>query len=212
MAINFMETRPDTDWYPGRVHHRHWKHEWQPVFGTENPYHCFNPGQIFRREYVDRFMRFSKRDEMLARAERSAAPVLEEMIFATLAVTLGCNPRIHPGSQIPPARDLASQVSAIRWRKRHSPREIQRCLDDPHAFLLHPIPMRMDAPERQLIRGLRNGERVDLDRYQRAYESSIARERASVMAAKERLAALAQTVRWKLRRRPGESAPAGPRP
>lgn len=199
MAINFMETRADTDWHPGQLQHRHWTREWQPIFGTENPYHCFNPGQVFRREYVDRFMRFPKRDELMARAERSRAPVLEEMILPTLAVSLDCRPRSHPGSQVPPARNLESQVSAIRWRKRHSPREIERFLHDPDAFLLHPISMSVDAPERRFARALREGERVDVDESQRAFESSVSREWAAARAPKAQLDRLARKVRARMR-------------
>lgn len=200
MAINFSETYPDTDWRPGRRHHYHWRQVWQPIFGTENPYHCFNPGQIFRRDYVERFMTFSKRHDLLTRTERSMLPVLEEMIFPTLAMTLECNPRMHPGSQVPPARDIQSQESAIRWEKRHSPREICRHVDDPHAFLIHPVPMTRDAPERTFVLAIQRGGAVDVGEYQHAFESSLVQgppPRAATVA--ERTRTLATAVYGKLR-------------
>ena len=171
MANNFMETPPGTDWPTGRFHWLKWKQVWQPIFGTRNPYGCFNPGQVFRREYVERLMAFPKLPELLAAIERSHMPAMEEMIYPTLAVALDAAPLRHPGSQVPPRWDIPGQTSALRVMKRHSPADIRAYLADPNVHLIHPVPLDMAAPERQLVRMLRDGRPVDYAAFQKAFDA-----------------------------------------
>ena len=163
MGVLFRRVEKDTEWITGRRFHYVWRRAWQPIFEVEHPYGCFCPGQVFRGEYVERLLRFPRLDELFERIERSRLRDLEELIWATLAVTLECNPRRYP--------DAVS--ASVRYRKRHAPGEIRAYLDDPDVFLLHPVPMSLDAPERRLIRLLREGAPVDFDALQEAFEQEI---------------------------------------
>jgi hypothetical protein len=73
------------------------------------------------------------------------------MVWATMAVTLECAPREYPWSV----------GTAVRYLKRHSPADIRDYLADPDVFFIHPVTMRLDAPERRFIRSLREGQPVD---------------------------------------------------
>jgi hypothetical protein len=159
MATEFSEIPPSTTWRPGRRFHYKWSSIWQPLFGTENPFGCFNPGQAFGRQYVERLMQFPKLDELRARIERSHLPFLEEMVFPTLAVVLDCAPM---RSRIP-------DQSAIRFLGYQSPAEILGYRDNPDVFLIHPVAMNVDSPERELVRTFRRGQTVDLDEFQTAF-------------------------------------------
>lgn len=161
MAVLFREIPPWTNWKTGRRFHTKWERIWQPIFGTNYPYGCFNPAQVFRYDYVERLMSFPKLDELLSRIDHTSLFCIEEMVYATLAVTLVCEPR----------RYAEPWSSAIRYRKRHSPHEIRAYLGDPDVFFIHPVPVDMDAPERRLLAALRDGTRVDFDEFQAAFDS-----------------------------------------
>jgi hypothetical protein len=161
MAVLFRNVPPDTRWVTGRRFHLKWRNLWQPIFGTDIPYGCFNPGQTFRREYAERLLKFPKLEELLRRIERSSLRDLEEMVWATMAVTLECAPREYPWSV----------ATAVRYVKRHSPVDIQNYLADPDVFFIHPVTMRLDAPERRLIRLLREGQPVDYAILQREFDA-----------------------------------------
>ncbi|MFN8473400.1 MAG: hypothetical protein U0822_14515 [Anaerolineae bacterium] len=161
MAVLFREITPQLDWVPGQNFLRKWKTVWQPIFDIPSPYGCFNPGQVFRREYAERLMRFPKLDELLTRMERSSLNTLCEIVWATMAVTLDCDPIRFP----------QPNQSAIRYLVRHSPDDIRRWLSDPNVYMLHPIVMDMDAPGRRMIRDLRDGCAVDFDAYQTEFDS-----------------------------------------
>jgi hypothetical protein len=168
MAVEFNEIPPDTTWKPGRRFHLKWPTIWQPIFGTRNPFGCFNPGQVFGRQYVERLMQFPKLEELRRRVERSHLSFLEEMIFPTLAVVLDCKPRRMP---IP-------DQSAIRFLGYHAPEEIDRYRHDPDMYLIHPVSMMVDAPDREMIRAVMNGDGVDLSAFQAAYVQRQPRQAA----------------------------------
>jgi len=159
MGTEFSEIRPSTTWTTGRQFHYKWKRIWQPLFGTEYPYGCFNPGQVFRRQYVERFMSFPRLDELRRRIEHSHRPNLEELVFPTMAVVLDCAPR----------RWLVRDQTAVRFAGYQSPGEMLTYRDDPHAFLVHPVTMDADAPSRALVRHLLAGENVDRRAYEREF-------------------------------------------
>ena len=161
MSVLFREIDLVDPWIPGRMFHSKWERVWQPIFGTRYPYGCFNPGQTFRREYAERLLQFPRLEELLSRIDRSSLHNLEELVWASLAVTLECRPRAFP----------ETMENAVRYLKRHSPRDIRGWLADPDVYFIHPITMEMDAPERRLIRDLAHGQRVDFDAYQRAFET-----------------------------------------
>jgi hypothetical protein len=159
MAVEFNEIPPDTNWKPGRRFHLKWKSIWQPIFGTHYPFGCFNPGQVFGRTFVERIMQFPRLAELRTRVERSHFPFLEEMIFPTLAVALDCAPRRMP---------LPDQ-SAIRFLGYHPPQEIDAYRRDPDVFMIHPVTMHVDSPEREMLRAVVRGGGVDVAAYQSAF-------------------------------------------
>lgn len=161
MSVLFREIDPLDPWVPGRVFHYKWERIWQPIFGTRYPWGCFNPGQVFRRAYADRLMQFPKLDELLWRIDRSSLHNLEEIVWATMAVTLECQPRCFP---YPVQR-------AVRYLQPHTPDDIRYWLSNPNVYFVHPITMDMNAPDRQLIRELKEGQRVDFDRFQAAFDT-----------------------------------------
>jgi hypothetical protein len=157
--VDFSEIPPSTNWKPGRRFHYKWASVWQPLFGTPNPFGCFNPGQAFGHEYIERLMRFPRLAELRHRIARSHLPFLEEMVFPTLAVILECAPLRAP---------LPDQ-SAIRFLGFQSPAEILRYRDDPDVFMIHPVAMNVDSAERELVRALRKGETVDPAAFEAAF-------------------------------------------
>jgi hypothetical protein len=130
-----------------RINHG-WRRWWQQLFGTGCPSFAVNPGMVFRREYVDKTLRFSMSPAIIKRAARSRIYGIEEFIYPTLAVTLGCNPVSNPGS----------------WGigGERTPTEIRWCLGDTDVFLLHKVRMDLDIPERRIIREIALGHEPDL--------------------------------------------------
>jgi hypothetical protein len=91
------------------------------------------------------------------------------MVFPTLAIVLDCNPRRLP---IP-------DQSAIRFLGYHSPEEIDRYRRDPDMFLIHPVAMTVDAPDREMLRAVMNGGSIDIAAYQSAFVERQPRQAAS---------------------------------
>jgi hypothetical protein len=152
MAGGYLEVPPR--WYPEwdevrRINYS-WKRRWQSLYDLPHPSWGFNPGTVFRREYVERVWRFAKTSRILKRGERSRIYGIEEFIFSTLARRLGSNPIRHPGS--------LGLVSGYP-----SPETFQRCFEDPNVFLLHKVGMEMDSPDRQIVRDVRNGRTPDFN-------------------------------------------------
>lgn len=162
MAVDFNEILPSTTWKPGRRFHYKWNSIWQPLLGTRNPFGCFNPGQTFGRQYIERLMEFPRLEELQQRVQRSHLPFLEEMLFPTLAVVLECAP----------LRARLPDRSAIRFIGYQTPTEIMRYRDDPDVFMIHPVTMEVDSAERKLVRALRSGESVDVAAAQAAFSES----------------------------------------
>jgi hypothetical protein len=158
MAVGFGEIPPSTTWLTGRRFHYKWASVWQPLLGTRYPYGCFNPGQVFRRHYVESLMRFPNLDELRRRIDQSHIPALEEMLYSTLAVALNCAPRPWPNP------------AAIRFLGPHSPVDIARYRARPDTFLIHPVTMRVDAPEREFVRALAEEKPADVALFQAAFE------------------------------------------
>jgi len=163
MATNFQEVPPTTDWQLGRRYHYKWRTIWQPLLGTANPFVCFNPGQVFRRDYVERVLAFPRLDALEDRIRRSSLPVLEEMVWPTLAVALGCSPVSNPGSR------------GIRNLRTHSPQQIAAYRADPDVQMIHPVHMDVAAPERRFVRRLALGQAADLAGFEASYRDYVTR-------------------------------------
>lgn len=136
-----------------------WQQEWEPLLGLEAPYHCINPGQTFRRDYVDAVLAWPRLAEALARAETSRMFALEELLWPSLAVALGLGGAWHPSSR-------SITVS------RHSPAQLLAYLDDPDCHFVHRAGKQPDDPERRFVRELSRGRRPDLNDYDDRYLQS----------------------------------------
>jgi len=130
-------------WEIGRYFLRHWR-EWQSLFGDVRPAGCFNPGQVFREDFVDRLLDFPMLNAILDKARGSRLPALEEVIYATLAVALDANPTTNPGS---------NAISLHIYDSRH----LSTFLKDPSIFLIHKVQMDVNSPDRMFLRAVRDG-------------------------------------------------------
>lgn len=148
MGAHFGEVLPTTPWRPGRRFHRKWAGAWQELFGLPHPFRAFNPGQVFARQYVRGFAEWSKRSRLMQAVESTRLDALDEIVWPTLAMTLGVGAVPHPSGR------------ALQLR-RHSPREIVDYAADPDVFLLHRVGMQPEAPDRRLVRQLAAGATVD---------------------------------------------------
>jgi hypothetical protein len=153
MATNFHEIfdspeRACADWHIGATFLRKWK-DWKDHFpGVIYPYGCLNPGQTVRKEFVDRLFQKNVLSEILAHAERSPLPTLEEVVWPTLAANYAVNPITNPGSH---GIRIGSFSSA----------EMKRFVQDPSVFLLHKMSMRVAAPDREFVRSIWGGGSID---------------------------------------------------
>jgi len=140
--------RFDSGWYVGASFLSKWK-TWSPHFpNLRYPYGCVNPGQVFRKEYVDRIFRRNILPEIMAHAERSALRSLEEVIWPTLAASYAINPIMNPGSH-------GIRIGSF------SSEEMKRFARDPNVFMLHKMSMRVSAPDREFVRSVWNGKKID---------------------------------------------------
>jgi hypothetical protein len=142
--FRFLTSSVIAKWEIGRYFVHHWR-KWQPLFGIVQPAGCFNPGQVFRRDFVDRILDFHLLSEILDAARISKLPTLEEIIYPTLAVALDTNPKTNPGSV---AIDL----------RIYDSRQLRTFLADPSVFLLHKVQMDINSPDRVFLRAVRNGD------------------------------------------------------
>lgn len=69
MGVRFQEVLPRTTWSTGKGFRSKWKRVWQPVFQTTNPFAAYNPGQVFRKEYVDKLMNREVQPDHCSRGE-----------------------------------------------------------------------------------------------------------------------------------------------
>ena len=138
VGAHLSQVLPDTPWRPGRRFHRAWSGPWQDVFDLPHPYRCFNPVQVFTAEYLRRFMEFPRRQALLDLIDATRLEAMEEIVWPTLAVTLGLSPRALPGGH------------ALRL-ERHAPRELGALVTDPDVHFVHKVGMSSHDLDRQLV-------------------------------------------------------------
>lgn len=144
MGAGYLVVAPEyPEWDCARRISYGWDRWWRPLFGTELPSWAFNPGLAFRREYAERARRFDRLPQILARAARSRIYGIEEWVYATLAVSLECNPIRNPGSAALQNRHLSAA-------------ELDAGLADPDVFVMHKIGRALDAPDRLALRRRRS--------------------------------------------------------
>lgn len=141
---------PDLKWRPGQRFLKEWNTGWSEVFGISTPYGCFNPGQVFRRSYVERFLNYPKFNDLIHLINQSSLSSLGEIIFTTMAHVLVSNPRRMPYHD-----------SAIRYRKPHSSQDVKFYLNHGNIYLIHPVPMEYNTQIRQFVRFLMEGKQKE---------------------------------------------------
>lgn len=146
-GYDYMATHkriPEPEWYPGLFMKRVWS-TWQPIFNTADFVGCFNPGQIFSRNFVKKILNYSKLGQIKKAIEETETFAVEEIIFPTLAETLGVKAKAYPDK----VQDW------IRYRPHFSANEIQHGIDsDMDCYLIHPIHRDMNDDARTYIRNL----------------------------------------------------------
>lgn len=115
-----------------------WKMRWQPLFGTDTPYWAFNPGQAFSRALVERILKHPQLDALMNIATRSRIWAIEEVVYPTLAVSVGAETIDYRGE-----RGLVFG--------HHTPAEIRDLAADPEVHWVHRVGMRLDASDRRAI-------------------------------------------------------------
>lgn len=171
------EVLPGTAWRPGRRFLPEWP-RWQPVVGLAHPWRCFNPVQAFSRRFVEAYLAWPHRSAVMGLAAASRVAALEEIVWPTVAASLGL--RLH---------DLGGG-DALRLRPP-SPYELRGHLADRAVYVVHKVRTAPDALERRLVLAHLRGEPVDWD----AAEHAAAREQRTPRQLAKRLRAAAAAHR-----------------
>ena len=145
MGTNFHKITKQTDWIIGRRFLYKWPKKFKHFFEIDSPYGSFNPGQVFRWEYVRDFVNDPMTEPLMEAVDKSKLAALEEVIFATYAVKVNANPICNPGSH-----------SLVH--RRHFMTEIQGYLQDPTVYLVHKIGMHLNDPDRVFLQQIRHGQ------------------------------------------------------
>jgi hypothetical protein len=140
MAAHFGSI--DSWWHPWSIGRRarwQWQRSgWAELLGTDRPYGAFGPGQVMSRRYVDRLLAHPRLPEIIDRAQRSRLRALVEIIYPTLAVSLGCAP----------VRNPASRAMLLR---RHSAAELLSYAEDPDVHLVHKVGLGLADQDRAFV-------------------------------------------------------------
>ncbi|HEV7650259.1 MAG TPA: hypothetical protein VGP26_19095 [Actinophytocola sp.] len=139
LGTRFHQVRPG--WWDNPIGRRarwKWAEGWQELIGTPGPYHSFNPGQVFRREYVEKLAAHPGLDQIIRRAEASRLRAIDEVIYPSLAVGLRCRPMSNPGSR----------AITLRW---YPPRQLADFLADESVFLVHRVSTDLAAADRRMV-------------------------------------------------------------
>ncbi|GAA2682972.1 MULTISPECIES: hypothetical protein [Actinosynnema] len=170
LGANFHKVRPGWADNPiGRRARWKWDEGWRDLTGSPAPYHSFNPGQIFGREYVEKLAALPHLDRIVARAEASRLEVLEEILYPTLAVSMGCRALSNPGSH----------ALTLRW---YAPTELQEFLEDDSVYLVHRVSGDPGAGDRRMIQDSLDGRLRPVAEYDDAHVPSDLRRRTKILA------------------------------
>lgn len=148
LGTNFWK-RTSKDLPFGMTEHA-WERDWQPLLGTDRPYGCLNPGQVFGRTFVERLLAHPKLDDLLVQLDRTTIHAMEEVAWPSLAVAMDCSPYWVPYSD-----GITLQ--------RHSPSALRSFLETPWIHLVHKVSPDPEAPDRMIVRQLMRGETPDFD-------------------------------------------------
>jgi len=127
-----------TEWSTARRFMYHWPRYWQPLLQVPQPWGAFNPGQVFRRDVVERVVADATVPPLLDAVRKARATALEEIVYPSLVVGRGFAGTSHPGAH------------ALTLR-RYSSEELAWFAADPSVFLVHKVGTELDAPDRQCV-------------------------------------------------------------
>lgn len=147
MAVKLREIRSPHGWVPAMRFLPKWPRIWQPLFKLDVPLGCLHGGQVFTRRCVKAMLSHPRLTEIRHRAVRSGVPALEELLYPNLAASAGCRLKPYP----------LPQGDAIRWKKYHCLDELVAYRDGLPVYLIHPVSMDFNSPDRQFIRLLSVG-------------------------------------------------------
>lgn len=137
---------PDPNWYPRQTMHSQW-YRWDPIFNIPHIKACFNNGQVFSKKFVRNLLNFGKLDQIKSSLLENRVFALEEMVFASLAETVGMRSKSYP-----------VHVQAWnRYRPHFSQWEINSGIENQmDCYLIHPVSRYMHDGARVYIRSLMN--------------------------------------------------------
>lgn len=145
MAANLRD--PEWNWYPGQTMNNEWWSSWHLIFNTPWYKGCFNNAQVFSKKFVQEKLKFSKLDQIKRKLLETRVTAIEEMIFATLSVTLGIRSKSYP-----------DHVQAWnRFRPYFAEWEIRSGIENQmDCYLIHPVNRYIHDGARVYIRSLMN--------------------------------------------------------
>jgi hypothetical protein len=143
MAVQLRRLDRAADWVVAQRFLPKWPRVWQPLFGIDAPYGCFMPGQVFSADCVRRMTAHPRLSAIRDAVVRSSVPSLEEVLYPTLAASTGVRMRPAP----------SAHEQALRYRTPHREAELRSYVADPDVFLIHPVGMHLDSPDRRFLTG-----------------------------------------------------------
>jgi len=159
MAVQLRKLYSADGWGTAERFLPKWTTIWQPLFQLAVPFGCLNAAQVFSRNTVEAVLAHPRLFEIRNRTASSSIPSLTELLYPCLVASAGCRMKSYP----------VAQAEAIRWKGHHSLDELLAHREHPHVYLLHPIGMKYDSPDRQFIRAHRTGAILSRDRLQELF-------------------------------------------
>ncbi|MCG1020136.1 DUF707 domain-containing protein [Sutcliffiella horikoshii] len=108
---------------------------WRRVFGVNNFLRYFNPGQTYRKRIATKMIRHLtsnvSRSELDSLFENTKVYGFEEMFTVTLALSCGGKCGEYPDGNV--------YNEAVRWGNDISLEEVQRVINHPSYYFIHPI-------------------------------------------------------------------------
>jgi len=131
-------------WFPGQEMRRKWS-KWQPILSSDYFLGCFNVGQIFSRDLVEKILSYKKINKVRTYISKNGTFALEEILYVTLAKTLGAEIKSYPQKV---ARYIRPHPYFTYYGISKSLSKNSKC------YLIHPVRRTMNDKARKYIRHL----------------------------------------------------------
>jgi hypothetical protein len=126
IGTRFYASQPWSPGDPDRYVWQWWDRFWADLLKAPQPYNVFNPGQVFRKDLVERFVADPAMPGIMSAVESSRVQSMEEIVYPTRAVAMGVPATSHPGSHAMRTYDFDAD-------------ELEILAGDPNVFLVHKI-------------------------------------------------------------------------